>query len=695
MNTGQASLLVVDDNEMNRDMLSRRLLRRGYDVTVAEGGNQALELIEQHAFDLVLLDIMMPEINGFEVLEILRETYAATVLPIIMVTAKDQGADIAKALNLGANDYVTKPIDFRVASARIETQLSLKSAQEALRESEERYALAVRGANDGLWDWNLEINEIYFSARWKTMLGYEESEIENHPDEWFSRVHPDDIEQVKANLDAHLEGTIPHYEEECRMLHKDGSYRWVLSRGLAVREANGKPYRMAGSQTDITEGKVVDALTDLPNRILFMDRLEHAIERSRRRKGFLFAVLLLDLDRFTIINDSLGHKVGDQLLVAVARKLETSLRTGDTIARSDLEHIIARIGGDEFLILLEEIQSASSATQVAERIHKELKQPFKLNGEEIFTSVSIGITVNRPDCEKAEELLSEAETAMHRAKLLGKARHEIFDTHMHVRAIERLQLENDLRWAVERQEFEIYYQPIVSLKSGGITGAEALLRWHHPDRGLVSPVEFIPIAEETGLILPIGEWVLRTACAQNKAWHDAGYQDLQIAINFSGRQFQHQNLPELIKRVLEETGMDAESLKVEITESIAMKNIDFSRETLSTLSNMGLQISIDDFGTGHSSLGYLKRFPIDVLKVDRSFVMNIASDPDDAALTKAIIAMAQSLKLNVIAEGVDAEDQVAFLRLQQCGEMQGYLFSPPVPAEKFTKLLQNKESLPS
>jgi diguanylate cyclase (GGDEF)-like protein/PAS domain S-box-containing protein len=571
-------------------------------------------------------------------------------------------------------------------ASHIAFAIERKRAEDALRESEERYALAARGANDGLWDWNLKTGEIYYSPRWKSMLGYEENEIKNSLEEWFSRVHPEDIEKLKARIDLHLEGLTP-FENEHRMKHKDGTYRWMLSRGLAVRDAEGKVYRMAGSQTDITDRKVAemqllhdafhDALTGLPNRALFMNRLEHATERAKRRKDYQFAVLFLDLDRFKVINDSLGHLVGDQLLIEIAQRLVKCLRPGDTVAR---------LGGDEFAILLDGIESVNDAIRVSDRIQKELMLPFNLNGQEVCMTTSIGIALNNRDYNQPNDLLRDADIAMYRAKALGKARYAVFDTGMHTRAVELLHLEANLRRAIEQQEFRLYYQPILCLTSGKITGVEALLRWQHPQRGLVSPAEFIPVAEETGLIVAIGEWVLQTACAQSKTWQDMGLPPLFVAINLSARQFQHQNLLELIKKILKETGMTAQTLKLEITESIAMRDLDFSIPVLKELSTMGVQILIDDFGTCYSSLGYLNRFPINALKIDQSFVKDIPNNPDNAAIIKAIIAMAHSLKLKVIAEGVETEEQLAFLRSQACDEIQGYLLSHPLPAEVFARL---------
>jgi len=349
------------------------------------------------------------------------------------------------------------------------------------------------------------------------MLGYDEEEIGSSPEEWFKRVHPDDLQRVQEAVASHLEGRTTHCENEHRMLHQNGTYHWMLNRGLAVRDAQGKATRLAGSQTDITQGKVADALTGLPNRLLFMDRLERAVKNAGRTKDYLFAVFFLDLDRFKVINDSLGHVMGDQLLVATARRLESCLRSTDAVARLGEGYTVARLGGDEFTILLDHIKHIADATRVADRLQKELALPFNLNGQEVFTTVSIGIAVSATGYDRPEELLRDADTAMYRAKALGKARYELFDPAMRDVAVASLQLETDLRKAIERQEFQNFYQPIVSLETGRIVGFEALVRWQHPERGLVSPADFILAAEESGMILSIGQWMLHEACRQMRA----------------------------------------------------------------------------------------------------------------------------------------------------------------------------------
>ena len=692
MSSPQNRLLIVDDNEMNRDMLARRLERNGYLVDVVESAKQLMQRVKQNTVDLVLLDIEMPGISGLDALKTLRESYSPVQLPIIMVTAKSQSEDIVKALNLGANDYLTKPVDLPVALARIGTQLSHKRAQEALRESEERYALAARGANDGLWDWNIQTGHVYYSPRWKAMLGWHENEISNTPEEWFNRIHDADRKRVKEEIAAHRNGSTPHFESEHRMLHKDGTFRWMLNRGLAVFDDSGKTLRMAGSQTDITERKVSDPLTGLPNRLLFIDRLGRLIKHAKRRKDILFAVLFLDLDGFKMINDSMGHLIGDQLLLGVANRLEKCLRSTDTVARLGESFTVARLGGDEFTVLLDDLKDPNDAKSAADRLMKALAPPFILGGKEVFTSVSIGIALSNTAYEQAEDMLRDADTAMYRAKSLGKARFEVFDADMRASVMARLQLETDLRGALEREEFRNFYQPIVSLDSGQIVGFEALLRWQHPTRGLVGPEEFILVAEETGLIRELGWWNLREACRQMSDWRTGpnGRPDLIISVNLSAKQFLQPNLVVDIQKLLHELSLSPDALKLEITESAVMADPSAAVEMLQEIKSIGIHLAIDDFGTGYSSLSYLHRFPLDTLKIDRSFIRDMQEDGEGMEIARTILPMANNLRLDVVAEGVETLEQVALLKQLHCKYAQGYYFSKPLSAENSTALLEGE-----
>jgi diguanylate cyclase (GGDEF)-like protein/PAS domain S-box-containing protein len=562
----------------------------------------------------------------------------------------------------------------------------LTNARHALEESEQRYALAVAGANDGLWDWDLKANTVYYAPRWKEMLGFSEGDIGNSPEEWMKRVHPDDREGLKSSIQAHLNGRSAHLEAEYRMLHQKKAYRWMLSRGLAVRDSKGVALRLAGSQTDITDRKraeeelarqaFYDPLTDLPNRSLFIDRLTQAVKRAKRRKDSRFAVLFLDLDRFKDVNDSLGHAIGDELLKAIARRVEASVRPGDTVAR---------LGGDEFTILLDDLKQPEDAVEVAERIQAELKQPFLLSGQEIFTSVSIGIAPGDVSNDP-EDLLRDADTAMYRAKERGKACYEVFDATMHSRAVARLKLETDLRKAIERSEFRVFYQPIVSVRSREIVGFEALARWQHPKDGLVPPANFIPLAEETGLIIPIDLWILRQACIQTRQWQGR-WPELSINVNLSTKHFSQPGLVASIEKVLEDTEIEPSRLRLEITESVILEDVPRISDVLGRLKELGVRLYLDDFGTGYSSLSYLHRFPIDAVKIDRAFVGQLGKKGEKAELVSTITSLASNLNMGVVAEGVETEEQLERLRALRCERVQGYYFSKPVPTEQAEELL--------
>jgi len=449
---------------------------------------------------------------------------------------------------------------------------------------------------------------------------------------------------------------------------------------------------MAGSQTDITERKVSDPLTGLPNRLLFIDRLGRLIKHAKRRKDILFAVLFLDLDGFKMINDSMGHLIGDQLLLGVANRLEKCLRSTDTVARLGESFTVARLGGDEFTVLLDDLKDPNDAKSAADRLMKALAPPFILGGKEVFTSVSIGIALSNTAYEQAEDMLRDADTAMYRAKSLGKARFEVFDADMRASVMARLQLETDLRGALEREEFRNFYQPIVSLDSGQIVGFEALLRWQHPTRGLVGPEEFILVAEETGLIRELGWWNLREACRQMSDWRTGpnGRPDLIISVNLSAKQFLQPNLVVDIQKLLHELSLSPDALKLEITESAVMADPSAAVEMLQEIKSIGIHLAIDDFGTGYSSLSYLHRFPLDTLKIDRSFIREMQEDGEGMEIARTILPMANNLRLDVVAEGVETLEQVSLLKELHCKYAQGYYFSKPLSAEGTTALLQGE-----
>jgi diguanylate cyclase (GGDEF)-like protein/PAS domain S-box-containing protein len=562
-----------------------------------------------------------------------------------------------------------------------ELEMSLSS----LRESEDRYALATRGANDGLWDWDLEEKRFYCSARWKEMLGLADEDIRESVHEWFTRVHLQDRDLLSMEIVAHLEGLTPHFEHEHRIRHRDGEYRWVLARGLAIRGPGGEALRMAGSLTDVTNRRKAeeqllydafhDVLTGLPNRALFMDRLALAMKKAgaktQRNRQPVYAVLFLDVDRFKVVNDGLGHAIGDLLLSSIAQRLTECLRPGDTVAR---------IGGDEFAILLDDLGDPDQARQIANRVQEALSRPFPLAGQEVFTSVSIGIAYGENRYRRPEELLRDADTAMYRAKSQGKACHEVFDETMRARAVAVLELDIHLRHALEREELRVHYQPIVCLTTGALSGFEALVRWQHPERGLISPNEFIEAAEETGLIVPLERWVIRQACRQLKTWDGTnhGGEELSLSVNVSGRHFRDRSLPDEIARALDEAGLEASRLKLEVTESVIMDNTIATREILGKLRDLGVELHMDDFGTGYSSMSYLREFHIDALKIDRSFVSQMGPRGEHAQIVRTIVSLGHSLGLEVIAEGIETSEQLEQLRTLKCQYGQGFLFSKPL-----------------
>jgi diguanylate cyclase (GGDEF)-like protein/PAS domain S-box-containing protein len=570
-----------------------------------------------------------------------------------------------------------------------------RRAAEAMRESEERYALAALGSNDGLWDWNLRSNRIFFSARWKEQIGARDSEIGDDPDDWFKRVHPDDRDRLFGDLSRHLEGRAPHLEVEHRVRHLDGNWRWMLVRGAAVRDASGKAYRVAGSQTDITARKQTeekllhdalhDGLTGLPNRSLFIDRLEQALAFQRRRADYRFAVLFLDIDRFKTVNESLGHTQGDVLLVQIAQRLRGVVRPGDTVAR---------LGGDEFALLLGDFADPEEPMHAAGRVQQVLAAPYDLDGTEVFATASIGVAVGSPAYAHPEELLRDADTAMYRAKDLGRARHAVFDPAMHALARAQLQLDTDLRRAIEREELRLRYQPVVSLRDGQIVGCEALIVWEHPTRGTIPPGDFIPTAEETGLIVPIGRWALLQACIDAKAWNEARPRDsaVFVSVNLSARQLVRAELLEDVRGALAGSGLEARRLKLEVTESAIMEHAGPAALLLNQLKALSVGLLLDDFGTGYSSLSYLHNFRFDTLKIDRSFVARLEQSGKEAEIVRTIVSLARALQMDVVAEGVENAGQVKQLQALEVHSAQGYWFSRALDAKAFLELLEGRKA---
>jgi len=586
-----------------------------------------------------------------------------------------------------------------------------KQIEKTLQESEERYALASLATNDGLWDWNLLSNEIYFSPRWKSLIGYEEESLKNSPDEWFNRVHPDYVEELTSSIIAHINDRFDrsNFETTYPILHKDRNYRWMFCRGIKVTNSENKIYRIVGSQTDITHLKeteeklhhqsLYDGLTSLPNRKFFLEKLSQLFASATANLDNNFAILFIDLDRFKKINESLGHLVGDELLIDFSHRLKTTLKNEDTLAR---------LGSDEFVILLEKIVDLKDAIDLAETIFKQLDKPFYLKGIEVFINASIGIAIFNNKYEYIQEILRDADTAMDRAKAKGKGNYVVFSPDMHLESITNLEIENSLRLAIDNLEFEVFYQPIVRLKNSQIVGFEALVRWQHPEKGRISPDKFIPIAEETGLIVPIGYWVMEEACRQMKEWQNKykSAQNMTISVNLSPVQLEQNspnddlNCPQKIRNILAKTELKPQHLKLEITETTIMESIEKANRSFQEIKAFGIKLSMDDFGTGYSSLNYLNDLPIDTLKIDRSFIKELANNSSKLELTKTIINLAQNLKMETIAEGIETIEQQNLLTELNCEYGQGYLFSRPISnkdaeisiaiSERLSKYTSNK-----
>ncbi len=563
------------------------------------------------------------------------------------------------------------------------------------KEREAAFDLQVRAKTEAFWSWDLLEDRVWFSPRWKAMLGYAGDDLDGEPSAWFNIVHPHDLGRLLDTLKTYIESTDEEsFEIEHRIRQKDGAYCWVLSRGRAVRDDEGVAQRILGLQVNLRRLKLFesqlmhdathDRLTGLPNRQYLLTRLREDAERAARNPEYQFAVVFLDLDGFKDVNDSLGHMTGDRLLASVGKRLAEVRGPEDTIAR---------LGGDEFVILFRGVRGEEETIQRASQVQEALKKPFLVGPQEVSTRASIGIALSSQDVNQPEDLLRNADLAMYQVKSGQKGQIQVFDSDMHVRTTRLWGLQNDLRRAVERNELELRYQPQIDLASGRIAGAEALIRWRRGGEELVSPGEFIPLAEEQGLIWEIGEWALWAACRQNKLWQTTGLRPVKVAVNLSAKQLSNDDFSNLIKRVLRDTGLDARWLEVELTETALMGSLDATPANLYSLFCLGIQTAIDDFGTGYSSLDYLRRLHFDTLKIDRNFIADISNDSRAAALAQSMIDMAHRLQLRVVAEGVETFRQLVFLSRQGCDEIQGYLASKPVTVDEFTEMLRSDARL--
>ncbi|HXC67477.1 MAG TPA: EAL domain-containing protein, partial [Nitrospiraceae bacterium] len=681
-----------------RMLVSEALRQSGLEVCEAESGAQALELFAASRPDLVVLDVMMPGLDGFAICTKLRGCIGGSRVPILITTGLDDPESIARAYEQGATDFITKPINPVILTNRVRYMLRGSHTLDALLRSEARLGFAQRIAKIGNWEWRPDTNQFTASTELCRLMGIRLQDFGGTFDAFLHLVHTEDRDRVEEALKGIVTRRVP-CDIDHRLVLPNGADVTVNLQAEAVLDDQMRSLAILGTAQDITDRKqseqeihrlaYFDSLTGLPNRVLFKDRLAKALSHAHRYRTTL-ATLFLDLDRFKVINDTLGHNTGDLLLKSVAERLADCVRHSDSVCRSVGEagnHSLARLGGDEFTVLLTNLREVQDAGKVARRIVESLAQAFSIEGREIFVTVSIGIAIFPDDGDSVDVLLKNADTAMYHAKEHGRNNAQFYSNTFNAAAHERLILEGQLRYAIAREEFVVYYQPQIDLQTSGIIGAEALVRWQHPQRGLLPPAEFLPAAIDTGLIRAIDEWVLRTACRHNQAWQRRGKRPVHISVNLSHSLFHSNTLVSVVDEALHQAGLIPACLKLELTESIAMRNVDASIVMLTTLRAMGVQLSIDDFGTGYSSLSYLQRLPINMVKIDQSFIQEITTQASPAPIVRAIIAMAHSLNLLVLAEGVEQEAQRTLLLELGCDQAQGYIFGRPMPEEAFAALL--------
>ncbi len=688
-------LLLVEDNAGDARLFQEYLKESGgaFHLEHLTRLSSCLESLRKNPADVVVLDLTLPDGTGLETFDQVHQT--APHVPILILTGNEDQKLAMESLKKGAQDYLLKGhVDGRQLALMVHYAIERSQLLQRITEEEKHYELTALGSNDGLWDWNMETDRVYFSPRWKLMLGYGQNELGDSIDEWFSRVHPEDRDRVHQELSDHLAGKTPHFSNEHRLEHKSKTYRWVLARGMAFFTSPGRPARMAGSFTDITDHKNLeqylahqafyDPLTHLPNRVLFMENLERSLARAQRNPQYLFAVFFLDLDRLKFVNDSLGHLAGDHLLLRVADRLRSCLRPNDSVGR---------LGGDEFAILLDDLKSTDEAISIADRILRDLRAPFWVEGSEVFESASFGIAFSNCGLTSTEELIRAADAAMYRAKSLGKGRYEIFNKAVHSASPSTLKMEADLRQALQKQEFFALYQPILRLKTRQVVGAELLLRWMHPRQGILLPQQFMPLAEETGLAPSVFEWALRVACLEARLWHHAGHSHLFVSLSLPHHLLQNPGFPGLVRKILGETDLEPGHLEIAVPGWALAKEKSSLSPVLEELHQVGVQIAIDHLGAGFITLNEMKGFPVKDIKLDADFVKNMQGDSMDASLGGMIIAAAHNLGVRVTARTAGDGPQLDFLEKNGCDDVQGDLFNPPLTTDQFMQSLVRPSTL--
>ncbi|HEX5923580.1 MAG TPA: EAL domain-containing protein [Baekduia sp.] len=689
-------ILLVEDDE-DDFVLTRSMLQvpgdGWFQLEWEQSYLPALQAIREARHDLYLVDYRLGDRTG---LDLVRDAWdAEPPAPVIVLTGQDDYEVDVQASELGVTDYLVKgTIDAPSLERTIRYAVRHHQVMVDLRRSEERYAVAVQATNDGIWDWDLAGESMHFSERWKMLLGYADAFASDRPDAWFDLVHPDDVGRLRREINLHLAGESMHFENEHRIRHADGSWRWVLTRGLTTRDTDGRPRRITGSLSDITDRRVAqerlihdalhDSLTGLPNRALFLDRLTQCLRHLERDPSYACGLLYVDIDRFKLVNDSLSHAAGDRLLIEIARRVGQILRPGDTLAR---------LGGDEFAILLDGAITPACALDIAARVAGAIAQPLRFDRRDLSVSASIGIAHNLDGCVNPDELIRNADIAMYDAKAHGGGRCEVFDASMHQRVVDRVSLETRLRQAIDQQRLRTFFQPIIDLRSGELHGLEALARWPADDEP-VPPSEFIEVAEESGLIGALGVLILRSACETLSDWRRRGIvaPEVTVSVNVSIRQITDGGLVEHVRAALHDHDLPPANLVLEITESTLIENPELVSAVLDELLTLGVAIQLDDFGTGYSSLTVLHDFPGDTLKIDRSFVATMIERPESQAIIRSIIGLAHNLGLSVIAEGIEHPEQRDALTALRCEYGQGYHFARPLPREEFEELLSGCKS---
>ncbi len=683
------TILIIDDDPGLRKTLSDILRIKGYETLAAKNATEGLALLRDNTVSLALIDLMLPDIPGLDVLNILSNESPST--EAIILTGHATLDSAIQAVNRGAFSYLVKPYEIEQLLVLVKRAVEKRRAREALRESEERFRRIFMDGPLGMAIIGADLSLEKVNGMLCRMTGYSEDELASL--KYMDITHPEDVEFDMQNLKRLLGEEIACCKRETRCVMKNREPLQVSVTVSLIRDKRDAPPRFLAMIEDISERKRFeeqleyqanhDALTSLPNRSLLADRIRQALHQAMRYHRKV-AVLYVDLDNFKFINDSLGHDLGDRLLKTIAERLTECVRSGDTVARQ---------GGDDFVIILSDMAKGEHAAKVAQKIQAAVCRPIVVGEHELEVTCSTGISIYPNDGRDEQTLLKNADAAMYRAKEQGRNTFRFFTGELNVRAAERMTMEKHMRRALERGEFELHYQPQVDLNSGRIIGMEALLRWRSQELGNIPPGRFIPLAEETGLIVPIGEWVLRAACSQNKVWRNCGYPPLVMAVNLSPRQFREEGFVETVARILKETDTEPRHLDLEIVESLLLHDVEGGAVFMKELNKLGIRLTMDDFGTGFSSLGYLQRFKFDKLKIDRSFVHEITSDPDSAAIVRAIIAMAHSLKLEALAEGVETEGQLRSVRNLGCDKMQGFFFSRPVPATECERMLREDRRL--